>query len=516
MSLAHHSASSSDATHTSTRLRESEPTAALTAAQAVADAEAEGLALVRADTNSGYRNVSHRAARKANPYEAHVRRGGKMKSLGYFATAEQAALAVARTPEGAPAAAAAAAAAAAPAAAPTAALSAAQAVADAEAEGLTLLKSEGSSTGYKGVHFDKNLPRPYLARVWRGGKLVHLGCYATAEQAALVVARTPEGQAAAAPPPMAALWQRAEVEAAAAAAAPSVAAALSMVQARVVTPATSSGSAEDPPTRTRTPQEQLDFEASCQAIDAHVRQSKQDTCEASTDGTALSSSALPVSSSVAKPTPEEQQQQQRQQRQQQLAANHQMQQQAAVQLQVATAQPPPAMVEARVVTPATSSGTSAEHGHAADAAAIALAGGIAPLVSLTASQPRPNAEAEDNEQKRQEDRIAVSRKRWSELEARLTADGAKRGCSRRMTRSSSSAAAPSSGGYDDDQVRAAALAVAERDAHRRAKRETVSAAHRATPGRKPECVDATSESSNFYFSRDHPQAHRVARALRAA
>ena len=48
-------------------------------------------------------------------------------------------------------------------------------------------------------------PKPYQVQVKRGGKLVHLGCFATAEEAALCVARSPEGQAeatkrAAAPP----------------------------------------------------------------------------------------------------------------------------------------------------------------------------------------------------------------------------------------------------------------------------------------------------------------------------
>ena len=33
--------------------------------------------------------------------------------------------------------------------------------------------------------------------MWRGGKTVHLGYFATAEEAALCVARTPEGRAAA-------------------------------------------------------------------------------------------------------------------------------------------------------------------------------------------------------------------------------------------------------------------------------------------------------------------------------
>ena len=41
-------------------------------------------------------------------------------------------------------------------------------------------------------------PKPYAVQVKRGGKKVHLGCFATAEEAALCVARSPEGRAAAA------------------------------------------------------------------------------------------------------------------------------------------------------------------------------------------------------------------------------------------------------------------------------------------------------------------------------
>ena len=39
--------------------------------------------------------------------------------------------------------------------------------------------------------------KPYQAQVWRGGKMAHLGSFATAEEAALCFARSPEGQAAA-------------------------------------------------------------------------------------------------------------------------------------------------------------------------------------------------------------------------------------------------------------------------------------------------------------------------------
>jgi hypothetical protein len=67
----------------------------------------------------------------------------------------------------------------------------------AEAEGLTLLKAD-NTTGYFGVHISNpGQPKPYQARVTRGGRTVSLGYFATAEEAALCIARSPEGQAAA-------------------------------------------------------------------------------------------------------------------------------------------------------------------------------------------------------------------------------------------------------------------------------------------------------------------------------
>ena len=65
----------------------------------------------------------------------------------------------------------------------------------AEAEGLTLLNADNSS-GYFGVCLNqRGQSKPYQVRVRRGGNLVHLGAFATAEEAALCVARTPEGRA---------------------------------------------------------------------------------------------------------------------------------------------------------------------------------------------------------------------------------------------------------------------------------------------------------------------------------
>ena len=66
------------------------------------------------------------------------------------------------------------------------------------AEGLTLHKAT-NKTGYLGVCLSNpGNPKPYQAKVYRGGKQVSLGYFATAEEAALCIARSPEGQAAAA------------------------------------------------------------------------------------------------------------------------------------------------------------------------------------------------------------------------------------------------------------------------------------------------------------------------------
>ena len=68
----------------------------------------------------------------------------------------------------------------------------------AQAGELTLLVAK-SSAGYFGVTLNKpGRAKPYEARVTRGGNQVYLGMFATAEEAALCVARAPEGQAAAA------------------------------------------------------------------------------------------------------------------------------------------------------------------------------------------------------------------------------------------------------------------------------------------------------------------------------
>ena len=119
-------------------------------------------------------------------YQAQVSRSGKQVQLGSFATAEEAALHVARTPEGKAAAAAQATAA----AQPTPLLRSQEARRQAQAEGLTLRVAK-NGTGFLGVRLSLSpgKPKPYQARVTRGGKVMSLGHFVTAEEAALCVAR---------------------------------------------------------------------------------------------------------------------------------------------------------------------------------------------------------------------------------------------------------------------------------------------------------------------------------------
>jgi len=153
-------------------------------------AHAEKLTLLVAGNSSGYLGVHLAKPGRPKPYQAKVWRGGKQVHLGSFASAEEAALCVARTPEGQAAAAERAA------AAPP--LASEEARQQALAEKLTLLVAE-STTGYFGVTLNNpGQPKPYKAQVRRGGKMVSLGSFATAEEAALFVARSPEGRAAAA------------------------------------------------------------------------------------------------------------------------------------------------------------------------------------------------------------------------------------------------------------------------------------------------------------------------------
>eukprot|EP00964_Phaeocystis_antarctica_P157275 scaffold127393_cov63-Phaeocystis_antarctica.AAC.4 len=171
------------------------------ASEARQQAQAEELTLLVVENSAGYFGVCTKPS-QSKPYQAHVWRGGKTVHLGSFATAEEAALCIARSPEGQAAAERAAAAAERAAAAAERAAAAAlltneEVRQQAQAEGLTLLVGK-TKAGYYGVSLDqRGQPKPYLAHVRRGGKQVHLGSFATAVEAALHVARTPEGRAAA-------------------------------------------------------------------------------------------------------------------------------------------------------------------------------------------------------------------------------------------------------------------------------------------------------------------------------
>jgi len=166
------------------------------AAAAVRQAAAEGLTLQPSGSIAGYLGVYRHYCGRSKLFHASVRRAGERVHLGSFATAEEAALAYARTPE-------AQAQVANPKAAP---LTAEEAVAQAAAEGLELERSN-SAAGYTGVYVHGSR---YRAKVSGAGKEVHLGAFATAEQAALAVARfartdppaaSPAAAKRAAPPP---------------------------------------------------------------------------------------------------------------------------------------------------------------------------------------------------------------------------------------------------------------------------------------------------------------------------
>ena len=139
------------------------------------------------NSTTGYKNVNY--DRGNNKFKAQVRVAGKSVSLGYFDTAEEAAIAYARSEYGR----ADAAKLLRPRPAPTAA--GAEAIRQAEREGLSLAAS-GSTSGYKGVCYrpKERGTKKYKLQVRVGSRNVFLGYFATAEEAALAYARTPEAQ----------------------------------------------------------------------------------------------------------------------------------------------------------------------------------------------------------------------------------------------------------------------------------------------------------------------------------
>ncbi|EOD40817.1 hypothetical protein EMIHUDRAFT_121838 [Emiliania huxleyi CCMP1516] len=163
-------------------------------AEAVRQADREGLTLATGSSNSGYKGVCYRPKQSGSKkYKLTVTSGGKQVHLGMFATAEQAALFYARKEAGrdtcdltAPP----------PPRAPTSPAGA-EAVRQAEREGLTLATSSSNNSGYKGVVYEptRSGSKKYKLRVTGGGgKSVHLGLFATAEQAALFYARKEAGR----------------------------------------------------------------------------------------------------------------------------------------------------------------------------------------------------------------------------------------------------------------------------------------------------------------------------------
>ncbi|EOD18804.1 hypothetical protein EMIHUDRAFT_209391 [Emiliania huxleyi CCMP1516] len=116
------------------------------------------------NSTTGYKNVSYK--RREQKFEAKVNDGGKRVSLGHFDTAEEAAVAYARSEYGR----ADAAKLLQPRAAPSAA--GAEAIRQAEREGLTLAASSSGSSGYKGVSYcpKQSGTKKYELRVKIGGK----------------------------------------------------------------------------------------------------------------------------------------------------------------------------------------------------------------------------------------------------------------------------------------------------------------------------------------------------------
>ena len=150
----------------------------LTALDARAAAEAEGLELVLSKNRSGFKSV----VTSGLQFHTEVREDGKHRYLGTFTTPEEAALWYARH-VGAERAAAESAEARGEGPQP---LTADEARAAAAAEGLELITSSGNETGFKGVRKDRD---KYRVQVREDGRAICLGSFATPEEAALHFAR---------------------------------------------------------------------------------------------------------------------------------------------------------------------------------------------------------------------------------------------------------------------------------------------------------------------------------------
>ena len=188
--------------------------------QALRDAEAEGLTLKTSASNptgfvcvkqwqethqrrgemvrgAGHGFFSYRVFERANTSRCPQRElqgigvgtwnnvEERREYLGSYVTAEEAALAYARSCALHP-----------PTKGPgkpgTPSMTAEEAIRVAEAEGLPLVRAPGTKSGYKGVSYQndkKHAKAPYSVNISVGGRLVRLGAYFTAEEAALSYAR---------------------------------------------------------------------------------------------------------------------------------------------------------------------------------------------------------------------------------------------------------------------------------------------------------------------------------------
>ena len=147
------------------------------AEQALAAAEREGLELVTSEGHTGYKGVRYTPSRNmSRPYELRARQGGPQVHLGFFATAEEAALHRARSvrigelqPDQER----------------VEPLAKGQVLEAALQDGLELVRSN-NKTGYKNVNYFEGR---YTLQARHGGRRVHLGHFATAQEAALARAR---------------------------------------------------------------------------------------------------------------------------------------------------------------------------------------------------------------------------------------------------------------------------------------------------------------------------------------
>ena len=163
--------------------------APLTAEQALQQADAEGLVLVRSLRSTGFTHVYEQRKR----FKAEVRRDGKSAGLGTYDTAEEAALVAARHAsvhsKGVNV------------ISPSVFLTAEEAVQRADAEGLILEVATNNPSGFAGVCVAPPGSRSAKRyRAWLPTALSkdrhceYLGTFATAEEAALVYARNKEKQ----------------------------------------------------------------------------------------------------------------------------------------------------------------------------------------------------------------------------------------------------------------------------------------------------------------------------------